>query len=290
MIDYFDFDKSILSLAAYYQDRYLCTSSGQVAQTNRAMFRVVSVTSLYLSIKLRVSNGWNITPHSFARLCQGSISGEDIDRMEINILFALKWQVNPPLPIEYAHAYLDLIFASEDTLQTYHRDEELRGRILSLIQYQLDISLLDSRLFQVRSSLIAISAVLNALEGVMSESSSISPHTVEEGGCTRIPSFCRESIALVLNTASSCKTASSETELEYIRKTLLTSAVSQLEGGNEFSINGVGHSAVGTEDTHVRHYHRSSSPSSSPTSLDSMHGHTMTPHNVLSRVLATHIS
>mmetsp|Transcript_18566 Transcript_18566/g.34168 ORF Transcript_18566/g.34168 Transcript_18566/m.34168 type:complete len:421 (+) Transcript_18566:165-1427(+) len=310
MVDYFDIDQCILAVSAYYQDRYLGTEMGKAAQNNRAIFRVVSVTSLYIAIKLRVPHRWNVTAHAFAQLCQGSITGDDIKDMEINMLFALQWNVNPPIPMEYAEAYLELIFnskeilrrrrtslipkeddsaaedyllpsSSSDSVQDDASRQELKDHILELVQYQLEIAPHDNRLFRVRSSLIAIAAVLNSLEGVLNENPSFHEGV---GGV----SFCQESIVLTLNTMASCKIAS-EKELEDVRTALLTSVVFPTDGIEE--VDGV-HSAM-IDKSHMRNYTEpcqiTVSPlSSSPTSSISMHEHTLTTQSVLSKVLAFH--
>lgn len=321
MVDYFDIDRSIVALSAYYQDRFLGTEMGKAARSNRAIFRVVSVTSLYIAIKLRVPHRWNVTAHAFAQLCQGSVSGDEINDMELNILFALKWNVNPPIPMEYAEAYLDLIFnsagyrtqrtwlqlsdddsvlgvslmsssdessSSEDSAQQDGSRTALKDHILELVKYQLEMSLQDNRLYQVRSSVIATAAIVNSLEGVMNESLCL-----REG--VEVGSFCRDSIILTLDSMTSCKIAS-EKELEIARSILLSSAVSSADGSEELSsVN-----STLTHASHVKncadHRQRPDTPpvSSSPTSaskfwpIRKMHEHAVTPQSILAQVFAFH--
>ena len=242
MIDYFDIDRGIVFLSAYYQDRYLSTEAGTSACNDRSLFRVVSVTSLYLAIKSRVPHKWNITSLAFSTLCQGSVSGEEINDMEIKILFALNWNVNPPIPMEYCDVFLGLIFDSNkmslrrtstlsitsgdesthliasrsDSLEETISLEDLKDRILELVKYQLEIALHDTRLFQTRSSAISTASILNALEGVMNESPVFN--------AAGLASFCEESIATVLTMVEECNIATEE-ELEHVRTVLLRSVV-----------------------------------------------------------------
>lgn len=234
MIDYFDIDRSVVFVAAYYQDRYLATDAGKSAKSDRALYRVVSVTSLYLAIKIQVPHRWNITAHAFAQLCQGSVTGDEIDQMESNILFALDWNVNPPVPKEYCGLFLDLIFNSEygqDCLLTTSancdngKDEaslrELKEHILELVNYQLEVAVNDLKLFQVRSSVLAVASILNALEGVVNESTP-SDDRIE------LASFCQENIFFTLDVMKTCNIASA-TELEDTRTALLSSVVPSSE-------------------------------------------------------------
>lgn len=309
MIDYFAIDRNIVAVAAYYQDRFLGTTMGKAARTNRSLFRVVSVTSLYIAIKLRVPHKWNVTSHAFAQLCQGSVSGDEINYMEIDILFALGWNVNPPIAMEYSEAFLDMIFnsvQSQGRISTSSHSEDddsvlgdsflpldncvrcrdvtgLKDHLHELVQYQLEIALHDHRLFQVRSSALATAAVLNALEGAMNESPSY-----QEG--SRGTSFYQESIALVMTLASLCN-ISTEKELEYIREVLLISVVSPNEVSNA-SNDGPEIAHTSELDSSIENPPRSGSPtiSSSPTSTAKFLSQTkssnslLTPHTVLSKV------
>ena len=243
MMDFFEIDRSIVAIAMYYQDRYLGTEKGRAARTNRSIFRIVSVTSLYMALKIsQPGNKWNITSHAFAKLCQGAVSGDEINDMEIGILFALGWYVNPPTPMKYAEALLELIFndtssrqngsdsssctregyfvtknpllCGEDTATQSLPPQELREHVHELISYQLEVALHDKRLFHVRSSVIGTAAVVNALKGIQYE------------GSTCDASFCQESVETVLDMTTACNLVSSEECLEEIRSVLLNLVVS----------------------------------------------------------------
>ena len=253
MVDYFDIDRSIVSLAVYYQDCYLATEEGKLAQTDRSIFRVVSVTSLYIAIKLRAPQKWNITATAFSQLCQGTLSGKDISDTEIKILFALGWNVNPPIAMQYVEAFLELLFNPSSSrmnisLSSLSNDsfdmlpltrdllpsssagddnkeerkspmshQELRCLLHELISYQLEIALHEKRLYATRSSVIAAAAVVNALKGVVNE------------GVDGL--FCRECIAVTLDIMSQC-TIASTVELDDVRSVLLRLVVS-VEGGQD---------------------------------------------------------
>ena len=307
MVDYFEIDRSIVAVSMYCQDRFLGTEIGKVARNNRTIFRVASVTSLYIAIKLRVPHEWNVTAHAFAELCRGSVSGIDIKNMEMKILFALGWNINPPLPIEYSEGYLDLIFTSKGGQMqrtspipapplcgsTSSQDfdvskdssssagsgsqdgtgslQELKDHILELVQYQLEIALQDRRLFQAQSSVIATAALLNALEGIVNEKP---PFYDGVGGA----SFCQDSMALL---------SGSDKETEDVRSALLSSVVS-LPKGSEGASDA--QSSV-THSSHIRNQAElsSSGTPSSPTSASKFWSHaSLTPLSVLTKVFASH--
>ena len=294
MIDYFEVDRSIIAIALYYQDRFLGTEKGKAVQNDRSLFRVVSVTSLYMALKIYVPERWNVTCNAFSKLCQGTVSGGEINDMETNILFALNWHVNPPSPMQYVKTLLDLIFYSSAESRT-SESSELREHILELVSYQLDTALDDMRLIQVRSSIIGTASLLNALEGVMKEG---------YPGDTSEALVYQDCIDLVFGIIQS-----EGKELRSVQSMLLNSVVSIDDGGsssqdyvNEKSDAERSAAEVVERSTESSSPQTSVSPppsqrvSSSPTSTTSklfwtqskVCGRTLTPQSVLSKVVARH--
>lgn len=311
MLDYFGIDRSLVVVAAYIQDRFLETKAGKVAQSDRTLFRVVSVTSLYIAIKLRVPHKWNVTSHAFARLCQGTVSGDEINDMEHQVLFALRWNVNPPIPQEYSELYMDLIFnimkdqmmmSSSSSSERYDLQHSpffspigeslhervpfqyLRDRIRKLVRYQLDIVVWDIKLSSLRSSLLATAAVMNALEGLLNESTYNYHESAQEA------TFCREAMGLILGTMTSCKIAS-DVQLEYVRSLLLDSVLSleEDEKGFESSRSAAVHGSDVpncTEPPSPRG--ATSSPTSASRFWSNKHTVAATPQSILSKVFVFH--
>ena len=274
MFDYFGVDQSVTSVALYYQDRYLSSDMGKAARVDRSIFRVVSVTSMYMALKLCVPLKWNITAMAFAQLCKGAVSGQDISDTEIKILFALGWNVNPPIPAQYAEQLLDLVFYSAErslrstsptSIGISQEDKVMRPlralieHLHELVSYQIEsCSLHDKRLFQVRASVIATSALLNALEGM------------NEGLLEGIDStlFYDVSMDIIMNTVTVCKIASTE-ELDEIRSVLLSSVVSLPIEGNSSQDAAITSNKYSTV-VHNQNYTESvEAISSSPTSATS---------------------
>mmetsp|Transcript_24586 Transcript_24586/g.51026 ORF Transcript_24586/g.51026 Transcript_24586/m.51026 type:complete len:452 (-) Transcript_24586:40-1395(-) len=243
MIDYFHIDRSIVSISINYQDRFLATTLGEPARYSREEFRIASVTCLYIAIKLYVPQTWNITANAFAKLCHGTISGENIDKMEIRILFALGWNVNPPIPLAYTELYLDLLFRTDKTpivegkkrLSLMGDDESVIGhlvltslsdhslsrresdeltiesiqeKILELTRYQFENAAHNLMLNSTNCSTIATAAMLNSVEGLMKLNPGLS-------------SFLHECYDLIHKTAETCHLECAD-ELEEVRRKLLS--------------------------------------------------------------------
>ena len=316
MVDFFDIDRSIVSISANYQDRFLATSMGESARRSREVFRITSVTCLYIAIKLYVPHKWNITTQAFAQLCRGSISGENIDTMEMRILFALGWNVNPPIPLAYVEFYLDLIFRTigrpsrtikrvsliddddsvvgqhlmlpsldkEVTTSHVYADHDLfssmKQNILDVARYQCDNVVQNLAFLQTRYSVIATAALLNAFEGVMNQDPGMS-------------SFYQDCIAMIRDTANFCILAPGY-ELEEVRYAILSSILT-VEASNE-NTKSLNHEVDSSQSHTHTPISMSAAHPASPASAaitvnlkDRLYDQHDSPRSVLTRVCATHL-
>ncbi|KAL3797838.1 hypothetical protein HJC23_006876 [Cyclotella cryptica] len=313
MVDFFNIDRSIVSLATSYQDRFLSTAMGLSARTCRETFRIASVTCLYIAIKLYVPHKWNVTAHAFAQLCRGTISGESIVEMEMRVLFALEWNVHPPIPMSYVELILDLIAitTANDDIEPRQNTEDLdedsvigdlilpclsdssldhsagqectktsvRENVIELVRYQIEISLRNVNFLCVRSSVLSLAALLNAIEGIINGNEASAPTVI---------SFCRESVAAIAKIMS-CSNVCSKRELDEVRAALLCLVMAMPGGKIESSTLHYSSPSEG----HRRRKSPQCSVITSPTSTSSWNqngelDHFLSPQSLLSRVCAMH--
>ena len=259
MVDFFDIDRSIVSIAISYQDRFLSTSMGSTARTRREIFRIASVTCLYIAIKLYVPDKWNVTAHAFAQLCRGTISGNCINDMELQILFALGWNVHPPVPWLYVEQIVDLItttltagneelrqgvdisdedsvlgdlilpslshasYSDRSTSQEYSTTA-MKENVLELVRYQVELTLQKIEFLHIHSSLIALAALMNAIEGIISENDA------------QVTPFCRHSVA-IMSKVMTYSEICTKRELDEVRTVLLCSAMAEPSSDNNTLMN-----------------------------------------------------
>lgn len=304
MVDFFHIDRSVVPIAASYQDRFLLSSMGESARTHRETFRIASVTCLYIAIKLYVPHKWNVTAHAFAELCRGTISGESIVDMEMQILFGLGWNMHPPVPMSYLELILELIsiatsiderpmpsadVSDEDSvlgdlilpsLSNVSSDSatqecaitELKENMIDLVRYQVELTLQKIDFLHTRSSLIVLAALLNAIEGIISQN---------DGQGTQ---FCRHAVAVVAKLMSYSELCSKR-EIDEVRAMLLCSVMA--EPGSCVLLQG-----EGEQDQNITNSLPKSifATASSPISTSNWNdqGHYLSPKSVLSRVCAIH--
>lgn len=252
-----------------------------------------------------------MTAHAFAQLCRGTISGESIIDMEMQILFALGWNVHPPVPMSFVELILDLItltstaideeprhssdVSDEDSVlgdlilpslsNASHSDHSatqecsmtaVQESILDLVRYQVDLALEKIEFIHIRSSLISVAAVLNAIEGIISDNDA------------QIMPFCKDSVRIIAKLMSYSKLCSKR-ELDEVRAILLCSVMTETDGSLESSILLQSSLNKDAQATKVISY--AEQCSKSPTATSSywnQYSSYFSPKSVLSRVCAMH--
>ena len=129
VVDNFQFDRSVVSVAMNILDRFvqvfrlpsddnshcLCVACKQSMDSRT--FQLASMTSLYIAIKsapetatveeMNRRRGFKIS--TFAELSRGLFSANDIAEMEQAILSTLTWLVNPPTPMTFVPYLLNIL-------------------------------------------------------------------------------------------------------------------------------------------------------------------------------------
>jgi hypothetical protein len=155
--DYCQFGGETVEIAMSCVDRFLASAEGTTARNDRNVFQLASMTALYTAIKIHEPNAMD--PKSVARLSRGVFSPEEIEKMEIKLLHALKWRVNPPTTLSFARKLLSLI--PEQVL-----DGDLRGAVFDLTRCQTEFAIGNYQLVPVPASTVAYSALMNSLESL----------------------------------------------------------------------------------------------------------------------------
>lgn len=135
VVDNFQFDRSIVSVAMNILDRFLpayqplsdcennpasstsCCCVGCNQGIDSRTFQLASMTCLYISIKSspetatveEMNRRRCFKISTFAELSRGLFSADDIGNMEQTILSALTWLVNPPTPMTFVPYLLNLL-------------------------------------------------------------------------------------------------------------------------------------------------------------------------------------
>jgi hypothetical protein len=157
VVDFCKFSRETVSIAMSYLDRYLATEVGAPALIDRKVFQLAAMTSLYTAIKIHEPEA--MEPKVVANLSRGTYAEQQVIDMELSILGAIQWRMNPPTALSFINSLFALL--PEGIMSQAERDA-----VYELCKYQTELAVNESSLIAVDASIIAFGALLNALETV----------------------------------------------------------------------------------------------------------------------------
>lgn len=141
-------------------DRFMCTENGFSILFDRSQYQLAVMTALYTTVKIHEHEAMD--PQLVANLSQGAHSPQAVEAMEVRMLGALQWRMNPPTPMSFVSKILDLV---PDHLM----DGDERQAVVDLTKFQLELAM-ETYEFSIQpASSIAIASLLNAVESVSTD-------------------------------------------------------------------------------------------------------------------------
>ena len=148
------YPKDTAAIAIDYLDRYVATHQGKESLHNPRLYQLVALSCVYCAIK--VHGHRPLAPAVVAKLSNGERSREDVEKMELKLLHALQWRMNPPMAMSFVRSHLDCIPHGDEI------DAATRQALLDLCQIQIDASLSRYEFIFERRSRLGLAALLNA--------------------------------------------------------------------------------------------------------------------------------
>eukprot|EP00549_Striatella_unipunctata_P025133 CAMPEP_0118716252 /NCGR_PEP_ID=MMETSP0800-20121206/27387_1 /TAXON_ID=210618 ORGANISM="Striatella unipunctata, Strain CCMP2910" /NCGR_SAMPLE_ID=MMETSP0800 /ASSEMBLY_ACC=CAM_ASM_000638 /LENGTH=146 /DNA_ID=CAMNT_0006622631 /DNA_START=137 /DNA_END=577 /DNA_ORIENTATION=- len=126
---------------------------------NRQTFSLVTVTALYMAVKLfEPKKKACLELGVLARLGRGVFVEHDIIFMERFMLHVLEWRLQTPTAMSFVRYLMSLLpaesLANVDDCET----------VMELARFQTELAVQDSRLFTTPASVLALAALQNALK------------------------------------------------------------------------------------------------------------------------------
>lgn len=151
-------------VAMSYLDRFMSTTVPQAkrARYNRREYQLISFTCLYIAIKISEPTALSISMCS--ALSRGVHSIDDIIACEKNILKGLQWRMNGPTPHQFIHHMLQLLPDKDTSSST-----SVASKVYADSQSEIEIAVEDYACVSLRSSTIAVAALLNSLDTIPQE-------------------------------------------------------------------------------------------------------------------------
>jgi ribosomal protein L37AE/L43A len=157
VVDFCKFSRETVAISMSYLDRYISTAAGLPALSDRKLFQLAAMTCLYTAIKIHEPEA--MEPRIVAQLSRGTYTEQQVTDMELEILNAIQWRMNPPTALSFLNNSLALL--PEGVMSPSDRDT-----VYELAKFQTELAVHEYSLITVSASTVAFSAMMNALETV----------------------------------------------------------------------------------------------------------------------------
>mmetsp|Transcript_16867 Transcript_16867/g.41081 ORF Transcript_16867/g.41081 Transcript_16867/m.41081 type:complete len:370 (+) Transcript_16867:72-1181(+) len=242
VVDNCDLPLETVDVAINLLDRFLISNFGplssqfKILRESSSWFQTVTMTCLYIATK--VTSTTSLTPSVLQRVSRDEILAEDIETMEMEILFALDFQLHPPTIGAFAQAYAqeELQLCNFEAIEGSEQEQRERTEFMQLVEDWARLAICSLHTLTIPNSSVALACVHLALD-VMKEK-----RTLPEA----IPSLRDPTVRLALkNLKTKVRKASQKKKKEFaavqeeLQSSLLDAAFEEaLERETEDSSNG----------------------------------------------------
>ena len=166
-VDHFNFDREVVEVAVNYFDRYTLINAVSLDDDENALstYHTVAVTALFIAIKLHatsceVDDLQELRNRALSKILHGTPQPKLILDMEMNMLKALEWSVNPPTLHQFTFMF-----------HKFHPSREICAAyefyIYEATRYQVELAIYVPQLLaEFKPSIIAFAAMKNAEEKI----------------------------------------------------------------------------------------------------------------------------
>jgi lipoyl(octanoyl) transferase len=153
VVDHFDLNREVVSIAMNHLDRYLGSYEGTV---DKNLFQLLAMTCLYMSIKLNeykhlIIPGSRSSMDTILQLSRGFFTLEEMEKMEFDVLNVLGWHVHPPTPQVFVKHFLFFLGIEQHEIH-------------DLSQFMVELSIMDYFFVSYKPSEVALASLLNAVD------------------------------------------------------------------------------------------------------------------------------
>eukprot|EP00527_Entomoneis_sp_CCMP2396_P002479 CAMPEP_0198153504 /NCGR_PEP_ID=MMETSP1443-20131203/64493_1 /TAXON_ID=186043 /ORGANISM="Entomoneis sp., Strain CCMP2396" /LENGTH=365 /DNA_ID=CAMNT_0043819871 /DNA_START=163 /DNA_END=1260 /DNA_ORIENTATION=+ len=156
VVDYFRIDREVVAISLSFLDRFLAT-----CHCDRTSFKLAATTTLHLAVKILYPCKL-VDLGILSDLSRGEFDMADVCEMETHILRSLAWKLHPPTASSFVALFLDYFFFNRG-LKLSHADCD---DIYDVASFFSELAVCDYFFVTMKSSSIALAAILNALEGM----------------------------------------------------------------------------------------------------------------------------
>jgi hypothetical protein len=153
VVDHYNLPRELVSVSLAYFDRLHARHSHEESTTQFSW--CVGMASLSLAFKLHSPKCLEIS--TLIKLSRNQFNERILREMEMTIMRYLEWYLHPPTATEFAYSLLSC-------LPVEHVSPSLRAEMFEWSKFLAEIAVYDCFFVRVRSSTVALAAVLNVMQ------------------------------------------------------------------------------------------------------------------------------
>jgi Cyclin, N-terminal domain/Cyclin, C-terminal domain len=171
VVDTYDLPREIVALSLNYFDRFLATRGNQC---NGTLALLVSLTTLHIAMKVHSSTG-TFKLQKLAELSRGQFGPHHIEQMEWQIMSALQFKLHPPTLFAFVSYYL-MLFPQQQSQYDAEVSprHSVRKELFEVAIYMAELSVCDSFFVPYPTSMVALAALANVMDGMPPSKLSVS--------------------------------------------------------------------------------------------------------------------
>lgn len=154
-VDKYDLDRSIVSFAFSYFDRFMALYSDLA---DFECTQILAMTCLYVAAKVHSSRTAPLTISRIARMSKGCFERKQIVEMEKRLISILSWYMHPPVPTLFVETVRHFLYNNRN-LSSAKKDQ-----VYDMTIYLIELSVCDHFFVTKRPSSVAAAALQIGLE------------------------------------------------------------------------------------------------------------------------------
>lgn len=155
--DFCGFNREVVSFATSYIDRYLSSDSADTKQALRdtRRYQLLFMTSLLIAVKFHDPE--KLDRQLLSKLSHGKYTADEFIKAEEHLLKSLNWRLSTPTSASFVRQLLSI-------LPSCGVVPSLESTLMDFASCQTELAVQDYNLNFVKPSVLAVSAILNAME------------------------------------------------------------------------------------------------------------------------------
>jgi hypothetical protein len=158
--DFCKYNRETVAVAMNCLDRFMSTPVGQQILLDRNAYQLACMTALYSSVKIHEQEAMD--PNLVSSLSRGVHSAKAVEEMELRMLNAIQWKVNPPSAMSFVRSMMDLV--PDHIVGSAERET-----VIEITKFQIELIVNEYDFFRYQASSVAFAALLNSFESLVDD-------------------------------------------------------------------------------------------------------------------------